>query len=143
MVYFKKPKDFIPQFKAVSCYLINSGKILLLKRQLNKTQGGKWGTPAGKIESGESPEEAVIREVFEETGIKVLKDHLSKQVKSYVVEDDKSFLWSMFIAEVNTNNVSLKKDEHTDFIWILPEKALTRKLALDEDLCIKKIFNLL
>ncbi len=43
-------------------------KILLVKT------GDVWGLPAGAIDLGESPSEAVVREVFEETGLRILPE---------------------------------------------------------------------
>ncbi|WP_079505612.1 NUDIX hydrolase [Mesobacillus jeotgali] len=42
----------------------------------NKGNGEKWSLPAGAIEIGEAPAEAVIREVWEETGLKVVPEKL-------------------------------------------------------------------
>ena len=39
------------------------GKILIAQRNLKKSQGGLWEFPGGKIESGETKEEAIIREI--------------------------------------------------------------------------------
>ena len=45
----------------------HAGNLLLQE----KTSGERWSLPAGAIEPGEAPEEAVIREVLEETGLTV------------------------------------------------------------------------
>lgn len=142
MVYFQKPKDFNPQFEAVSCYLENSGKILLLKRLIHKSQGGKWGVPAGKIEKDESPRSAIIREIFEETGQRVLKQDLTKVVKAYVVEGQYKFTWYMFKASIPAQVIRINSAEHSEYIWEYPENALELNLALDEDQCIKKMFSI-
>lgn len=42
----------------------------------NKSNGEKWSLPAGAIELGEAPAEAVVREVWEETGLYVLPQKL-------------------------------------------------------------------
>ncbi len=51
-------------------------KLLFLKRNSQKPQGNTWGVPAGKIEKDESKEDALVREVFEETNINILKEDL-------------------------------------------------------------------
>ncbi len=48
--------------------ILEDNKILLIKRK-NEPFKGKWALPGGFIEYGERVEDAVVREVFEETGI--------------------------------------------------------------------------
>ena len=52
---------------AGGCLFDDAGKVLLQKRG----DSGKWGFPGGAIEIGETPEEAVVRELKEETGLDV------------------------------------------------------------------------
>ena len=52
------------------CHILNDGK-LLLKRATRGVSKGKWNGPGGKIDGGETAEQCAIREVFEETGLKV------------------------------------------------------------------------
>ena len=68
MISEVKPKNFAPKYEVVGCFVEHNGKILLLHRQDNILQGNTWGLPAGRIEPGESPEEAMVREIKEETG---------------------------------------------------------------------------
>ena len=46
-------------------------KILIARRPLEKSFGGLWEFPGGKIEEGESPEEALQRELREELNLEV------------------------------------------------------------------------
>lgn len=57
------------------CYLEKENKYLMLLRNKKKhdVNEGKWIGVGGKCEKGESPEECVIRETFEETGLKLEK----------------------------------------------------------------------
>lgn len=68
MIYKNIPKRFNPRFEIVSCYVEYDGKILLLHRHAHKLEGNRWGVPAGKIASGESELDAMVREIEEETG---------------------------------------------------------------------------
>lgn len=56
----------------VACALIDAdGRVLLAKRPQGKSLAGLWEFPGGKLEQGETPEECLIRELYEELGIVV------------------------------------------------------------------------
>lgn len=54
---------------AVRCFLMREDKVVCIKYKVGET--GYIDIPGGKIEEGETPEDASIREVYEETGMKV------------------------------------------------------------------------
>ena len=55
-----------------ACALIDvDGRVLLAKRPEGKSLAGLWEFPGGKVEKGETPEAALVRELEEELGIKV------------------------------------------------------------------------
>jgi 8-oxo-dGTP diphosphatase len=54
----------------VACALIDrDGRVLLAQRPAGKSMAGLWEFPGGKLESGESPEECLIRELEEEISV--------------------------------------------------------------------------
>lgn len=55
----------------VAGLLIQEGQILIAQRPLDKHMGGCWEFPGGKLERGETPEEALRRELREELDIEV------------------------------------------------------------------------
>lgn len=63
---------------ATLCYVRSDGRTLMLHR--NKKEGdvhlGKWNGLGGKLDPGESPEECVVREIREESGLTLLEPRL-------------------------------------------------------------------
>ena len=58
----------------VTGILVEDDKILLVKQKINPSR--TWSLPGGRVEAGEQLEEAVIREVLEETGVKTKVEKL-------------------------------------------------------------------
>lgn len=62
----------------VACALIDAdNRVLIAQRPEGKPMPGLWEFPGGKIEDGETPEDALIRELAEELGIVVKKPCLA------------------------------------------------------------------
>ncbi|SRR5665213_294032 len=58
----------------VACALVDpDGRVLIAQRPEGKAMAGLWEFPGGKIETGERPEDCLIRELREELGITVLE----------------------------------------------------------------------
>lgn len=67
-----------PLVLVVACALLDKdNRILLAQRPEGKSLAGLWEFPGGKLEQGETPEAALIRELREELGIEVKADCLS------------------------------------------------------------------
>ena len=84
MIYTEKPQEFYSKFDVVSCFVEHNGEILLLHRQDHKPQGNTWGVSAGKVDGGEQVLEAMVREIYEETGFKLVPSQLAYFGKLYV-----------------------------------------------------------
>ncbi|WP_332810634.1 (deoxy)nucleoside triphosphate pyrophosphohydrolase [Sphingomonas sp.] len=60
----------MPTLMVVAAALVDAdGRVLLQQRAPNRSMAGLWEFPGGKLEPGETPEEALIRELEEELGI--------------------------------------------------------------------------
>lgn len=62
--------------KTTLCFVIKDEKILLLERQNTWYENKKYLPPGGNVDSDETPKQAAIRELFEETGLTVDENQL-------------------------------------------------------------------
>ena len=124
--------------KVVAAIIIEKGKVFATQRGYGEFKDG-WEFPGGKIEEGETPQEALVREIREEldTDIKV-------GARLATVEHDyPKFHLSMdtFICKIKSGNLVLK--EHEDAKWLTKETLNTVEwLPADVDL-IEKIEEIL
>lgn len=143
MIYKTIPKQFEPRFEIVSCYIESNGEILLLHRHEGKSEGGKWGVPAGKIEKGEDKYDAMVRELREETGLLISKDALHYLATVYVKYPAYDFIYHMFKTQVAKRpEIKVSEHEHQQFVWVKPRSALKMPLMRDLNPCIKMFYYL-
>ena len=74
------------------------GRVLLARRPLHKPMGGLWEFPGGKVEAGERPEAALIRELKEELGIDVAQSCLAPLTFASHAYDDFHLLMPLYVC---------------------------------------------
>ena len=98
---------------------IKDGKALLLQRtEADTFEPNKMGFPGGKIEEGETPEAAAIREAAEETRILITNPEDLKPLEVIENEDGTKSHYYTCICKVDP----VLSDEHTEFKWLAPEE---------------------
>ncbi len=109
----------------VHALIKNGDSVLILKR--NKWRAGKrlnaepekWDFAGGTVEKGELPKDAVIREVFEETGLKAKVNKIIYESSNYDEIKDKVFTTLVYECEVLSDwDVRINAEEHSDFEWL-------------------------
>ncbi|WP_093324071.1 8-oxo-dGTP diphosphatase MutT [Shimia haliotis] len=78
------------------CLIDVDGRILLAQRPQGKSMAGMWEFPGGKVESGETPEVALIRELEEELGINTWQSCLAPLTFASHNYDDFHLLMPLF-----------------------------------------------
>ncbi|NQT33415.1 MAG: NUDIX hydrolase [Candidatus Omnitrophica bacterium] len=98
-------------------------KVLLIKDSY-----GHWTWPKGHIEEGESPREAAVREISEETGLKTLRiiEELGQQKYHFTLEGTKIFKTvHVFLAEAQgAEEIKVQTEEIECARWFPPAEAL-------------------
>lgn len=96
------------------------GRVLIAQRPEGKGMAGLWEFPGGKLEAGESPEAALIRELREELGISVKADCLAPLTFASYAYEDMHLLMPLFVCR-RWEGVP-QALEHQAITWVHPTK---------------------
>ena len=79
--------------------IILDGNQMLLEKRKNSPGKGKWSVPGGLVELGETTEQAIIREVKEETGLEVYNPRLIDVVNHINLDEKGAVLYHYVIID--------------------------------------------
>jgi 8-oxo-dGTP diphosphatase len=96
------------------------GRVLLAQRPAGKSLAGLWEFPGGKVETGETPEAALIRELREELGIDTWKSCLAPLTFASHAYDDFHLLMPLFACR-RWEGVPVAREGQT-LAWVRPER---------------------
>ncbi len=104
-----------------ACVLVDTdGRVLLARRPTGKMLEGLWEFPGGKVESGETPETALIRELREELGIEVLERCLAPLTFASHSYDDFHLLMPLYVCRNWEGDVCPL--EAQELAWVKPNR---------------------
>lgn len=123
LVFRKKPQDFAATAEVAACYFEINGKFLFVKRAIGKTEGGKWGVPAGTIEANQGSLEAACRETFEKSQIILNDEQLTFVGKLFVRKPDVEYIYHMYHLKLDYMPSIELNDEHDEHRWLTADEA--------------------
>ena len=88
----------VPTLLVAAGILIESGRVLLTQRKAGTHLAGAWEFPGGKVEPGEDPRSALMRELREEVGIRTRVGEIVDATFHRYVKDRKAVLLLFFEA---------------------------------------------
>ena len=92
------------------------GRILIAKRPDGKSMAGLWEFPGGKVELGETPEQALVRELSEELGIKTWNSCLAPMTFASHAYEDFHLLMPLFVCR-KWEGILIPKEEQ-ELKWV-------------------------
>jgi 8-oxo-dGTP diphosphatase len=112
---------------ATLCYVKRDRYTLMLyrNRKANDIHVGKWNGLGGKFEVGETPEECVIREVYEESGLSICNPKLCGLL---IFPKFKGNDWYVFVFTANEFSGDLIDSPEGKLEWIADEKVMDLNL---------------
>lgn len=124
------------------CCIEHDGEMLLLLRNKRESNAETWGSPAGKHEAEEDMYDAVLREVFEETGLSLSRDALRHAGTLYVTAGETDILYHQFHTVMDAlGPIIIRPDEHSDYRWVKPDAVAGLPLIHDLEDCIALVYN--
>ena len=121
--------------KVVAALIWDEGRFLICQRPATKTRGLLWEFVGGKVEPGELPQQALIRECSEELGVTIsVNDIFIELVHEY---PDITVELSIYNASIIGGDP--QKLEHNDIRWITPEEINMYDFCPADELVLKKI----
>jgi 8-oxo-dGTP diphosphatase len=123
-----------------ACALLNEeGAVLIARRPLGRPLAGLWEFPGGKVEAGEEPEEALIRELAEELGIEIAKRDLMPLTFASHAYPDFHLLMPVYLCRRWRGSVAANEGQELAFVrpeelrrYDMPPADEPLKLALPD-----------
>ena len=111
---------------ATICYIDNGKEFLLLHRnkKANDVHAGKWIGVGGKLEKGETPQECAVREILEETGLRVNKPILKGIITfpDFTPDND----WYTYVFKATEFEGELIDCDEGTLEWVPYEEILSK-----------------
>ena len=126
----------------VACALIDADRrVLIAQRPEGKSLAGLWEFPGGKVEPGESPEAALIRELEEELGISTKTACLAPVSFASHSYDNFHLLMPLYACRKWQGEPRMR--EHAALKWVRPQKLRDYPMPPEDEPLVAALCDLL
>lgn len=116
-------EKIVKQFVAMKAFLVFEGKVLIIResKERNRANSGQFDLVGGRVELGETFEDALLREIKEETGLtaSIGKPFFVGEWRPKINGEQWQIIGTFFECFADSNQVKLDA-EHDEFAWINP-----------------------
>jgi len=105
---------------AAVALLNEEGKVLLAKRPPGRPLAGLWEFPGGKVDPGEDPETALIRELMEELGIEITRADLVPLTFASHAYPEFHLLMPLYLCKRWEGDIAAQ--ENQELLWVKPDE---------------------
>ena len=121
----------------VAALIWNEDKFLICQRPVTKARALMWEFVGGKVEKGETKEEALIRECQEELGITLnVGDIFMEVIHEY---PDITIRLTLFNATIKSGTIQML--EHNDIEWITPSEIPNYQFCPADEEILSRLIN--
>ena len=122
----------------VAAVIVQNGRVLLCRRPEGGQDGGRWEFPGGKVKRGETPQDALVRELMEELGLSVAPIRIL-----YVVEiarpGGEALRLQFFLAAVTSGEP--RPMERQTVRWVIPNDLSAYNLCEPDKLMAAELLD--
>lgn len=124
--------------KVVCGIIFKDNRVLICRRKADKSLGGYWEFPGGKLEDGETEEECLKRELAEELGLEVtVEHHFMTNTHKY-----NTTIIELISFICTTSQTPIKLIDHDNIEWVPTDTLLTWHVAPADIPIAKKLIDL-
>jgi A/G-specific adenine glycosylase len=131
----KPPPKEVPHYNIAAGLIWDEGYIFIDRRQENGLLGGMWEFPGGKIETGETPQEAIKREIRKEMNLNIEVGDFFMEVRHAYTH----FKITLQVYHCLYKNGEPKLTVATDWRWVKPEELRYYAFAASNKKIIQKL----